>query len=97
MTDNDSCYRSHAFKDALGEDVKHRWTPAPAAETARSSASPAASKRNGPTRMPTAHKPIASPTIRPGCIITTITDRHTGIGGLATPVQRLHNLTGKNS
>lgn len=26
MTDNGSCYRSHAFADALGETVKHKWT-----------------------------------------------------------------------
>lgn len=26
MTDNGSCYRSHAFKDALGPDVKHKRT-----------------------------------------------------------------------
>ncbi|GAB3249393.1 MULTISPECIES: IS481 family transposase [Arthrobacter] len=26
LTDNGSCYRSHAFKDALGEDIKHKRT-----------------------------------------------------------------------
>lgn len=26
LTDNGSCYRSHAFRDALGEDIKHKRT-----------------------------------------------------------------------
>lgn len=26
MTDNGSCYRSHAFAAALGENIKHKWT-----------------------------------------------------------------------
>ena len=26
MTDNGACYRSHAFADALGDTVKHKWT-----------------------------------------------------------------------
>ena len=26
MTDNGACYRSHAFADALGDGVKHKWT-----------------------------------------------------------------------
>ena len=26
LTDNGSCYRSHAFADALGEDIKHKRT-----------------------------------------------------------------------
>ena len=26
MTDNGSCYRSHAFRDALGATIKHKWT-----------------------------------------------------------------------
>jgi transposase InsO family protein len=26
LTDNGSCYRSHAFKDALGPDIKHKRT-----------------------------------------------------------------------
>ena len=26
LTDNGSCYRSHAFRDALGEHVTHKWT-----------------------------------------------------------------------
>ena len=26
MTDNGACYRFHAFAEALGEDIKHRWT-----------------------------------------------------------------------
>lgn len=26
MTDNGSCYRSHAFAVALGENLKHKWT-----------------------------------------------------------------------
>ncbi|MDQ0731793.1 transposase InsO family protein [Arthrobacter sp. B1I2] len=26
LTDNGPCYRSHAFKDALGPDIKHKYT-----------------------------------------------------------------------
>ncbi len=26
MTDNGAFYRSHAFADALGDGVKHKWT-----------------------------------------------------------------------
>lgn len=26
MTDNGACYRSHAFADALGASIKHKWT-----------------------------------------------------------------------
>lgn len=26
LTDNGSCYRSHAFRDTLGPDIKHKRT-----------------------------------------------------------------------
>lgn len=54
MTDNGSCYRSRAFKKALGERVKSPTHQAsPTRPRARSSASTSPMSANGPTPLPT--------------------------------------------
>ena len=97
MTDNGSCYRSHAFRDALGEDVKHRWTrpyrPQTNGKVERFNRTLEEEWAYAHTYRSDAERAAAYPAWlhhynhhRP----------HTGIGGL-TPMQRLHNVTGKNS
>ena len=61
LTDNGSCYRSHAFRDALG-DIEHRRTrPTGRRQTARSKGSTAPWPTNGPTPGSTAATPNAVP------------------------------------
>nr|WP_208390445.1 IS481 family transposase [Brooklawnia cerclae] len=97
MTDNGACYRSHAFAEALSQDIKHKRTR------------PYRPQTNGKVerfnRTLAAEWAYAMP-------YTSETEReqaytdwlhyynhhrpHTGIGG-QTPSTRVHNLTGKYS
>ena len=74
LTDNGSCYRSRAFAAVLAEaGIKHKRTrPYRPQTNAKSSASTASSKRNGPTRRPMAQKQNARPATRTSSS-TTIT------------------------
>ena len=94
MTDNGACYRSHAFKTALGEDVKHRRTR------------PYRPQTNGKVerfnRTLAAEWAYAEVYSSDAARAATYADwihhynhhrPHTGIDGL-TPAQRIHNVTG---
>ena len=94
MTDNGSCYRSHAFAAALGEEVKHRWTR------------PYRPQTNGKVerfnRTIAAEWAYAQPYLSDEERSATYAEwlhfynhhrPHTGIGGLV-PADRVHNVTG---
>lgn len=94
MTDNGSCYRSHVFAAALGDDVKHRWTR------------PYRPQTNGKVerfnRTLAAEWAYATTYVSNDAREVTYQDwihhynhhrPHTGIEGLA-PSARVHNLTG---
>jgi len=97
MTDNGSCYRSHAFADALGPEVKHRWT-----RPYRPQTNGKVERFNRTLMTEWAYaRPYLSEASREevyGEFIDHYNRRraHTGIGGLA-PMDRVHNLTGKYS
>ncbi len=93
MTDNGACYRSHAFKAALGEGMKHRRTR------------PYRPQTNGKVerfnRTLAAEWAYAQTYLSDAARAATHADwlhhynhhrPHTGIGGL-TPAQRIHNVT----
>ena len=95
MTDNGSCYRSHAFAAALGDGVKHRRTRAYRPQT------------NGKVerfnRTLAAEWAYAAVYDSDEARAATYQDwvhhynhhrAHTGIGG-AVPSDRVHNLTGR--
>lgn len=97
MTDNGSCYRSHVFAQALGEDVKHKRTR------------PYRPQTNGKVERfnPTLQdewayaRPYTSETEREQAYDQWLHHYnhhrpHTGIAG-QTPSQRVHNLTKKNT
>lgn len=97
MTDNGSCYRSHAFADALGENVKHRRTrpyrPQTNGKVERFNRTLAAEWAYATTYPSDAARAASYDDWlhhynhhRP----------HTGLEG-STPAERVHNLTGKNS
>ena len=94
MTDNGACYRSHAFADALGPQVKHRRTR------------PYRPQTNGKVerfnRTLAAEWAYAQPYLSDAARAATYAAwihhynhhrPHTGIGGL-TPAQRVHNVAG---
>ena len=94
MTDNGSCYRSHAFAEALGPEVKHRRTR------------PYRPQTNGKVerfnRTMTEEWAYAETYVSDAARAATYDAwlhhynhhrPHTGIGGL-TPSERVHNLTG---
>lgn len=94
MTDNGSCYRSRVFADALGPDVRHRFTR------------PYRPQTNGKVerfnRTLVQEWAYATAYTSEEARSSTYQDwihwynhhrHHTGIGGL-TPAQRVHNLTG---
>lgn len=94
MTDNGACYRSHAFKAALGEQIKHRRTR------------PYPPQTNGKVerlnRTLATEWAYAQTYLSDEARAATYADwlhhynhhrPHTGIGGL-TPARRIHNLTG---
>lgn len=96
MTDNGSCYRSHAFKDALGEDVKHRRTrpyrPLTNGKVERFNCTLEEEWDYAKTYRSEAER-VAD---YPAWLHHYNHHRsHTDIHGL-TPMQRLHNVTGKN-
>jgi transposase InsO family protein len=97
MTDNGACYRSHAFADALGPEVKHRWT-----RPYRPQTNGKVERFNRTLMTEWAYaRPYLSEASREqvyGEFIEHYNRRraHTGIGGLA-PMDRVHNLTGNYS
>lgn len=95
MTDNGAFYRSHAFADALGEGVKHKWArpyrPQTNGKVERFNRTLAAEWAYAQAYVSEAERTAAYETWlhyynhhRP----------HTGIGG-QTPSARVHNVTGK--
>ncbi len=96
MTDNGACYRSHAFRDALGEGVEHCRT-----RPYRSQANGKVERFNRIleeewTDAHTYRSDAERAAAYPAWLHHDDDHRpHTGIGGL-TPMQRLHNVTGKN-
>ena len=97
MTDNGSCYRSHVFKNALGEGVKHRRTrpyrPQTNGKVERFNRTLAAEWAYATT--------YRSDEARAATYDTWLHHYnhhrpHTGIGGLV-PSARVHNLTGNYS
>ncbi|MGL3151891.1 IS481 family transposase, partial [Microbacterium sp. A82] len=96
LTDNGSCYRSRMFNDALGEHVKHKFTR------------PYRPQTNG--KIERFHRTLAfewayahhydSDAARAATYQAWIHSYnhhrpHTGIGGLS-PIDRVHNVSGKN-
>jgi hypothetical protein len=74
LTDNGSCYRSNAFRDALSEQVRHKRTrPYRPQTNGKVGGSTAYGSRNGPTRPATCPRPTAPPRSPRGCITTTTT------------------------
>ena len=97
MTDNGACYRSHAFKAALGDGVKHRQTrpyrPQTNGKVERFNRTLAAEWAYAQTYRSDA----ARAATYAGWLHSYNHHRpHTGIGGL-TPAQRVHNVTGNYS
>lgn len=95
MTDNGSCYRSHAFAAALGEDVKHRWTrpyrPQTNGKVERFNRTLAAEWAYAHTYP---SDEARSATYADWLHFYNHHRPHTGIAGLV-PADRVHNLTGK--
>ena len=95
MTDNGSCYRSHAFADALGENITHKWT-----KPYRPQTNGKVERFNRTLATEWAYaKPYASEAERTAAYKTWLHHYnhhrpHTGIGG-QVPSARVHNLTGK--
>lgn len=96
MTDNDACYRSHAFAAALGEGVKHRRT-----RPFRPQTNGKVERFNRTLSAEWAYaKPYTSETERVAAYDGWLHHYnhhrpHTALGG-STPAQRVRNLTGKN-
>lgn len=97
LTDNGNCYRSRAFQDALGEDVKHTFTR------------PYRPQTNG--KIERFHRTLAfewayarhydSDAARAATYQDWIHNYnhhrpHTALGGLS-PINRVHNVSGKNT
>ena len=97
MTDNGSCYRSHAFADALGENIKHKRT-----KPYRPQTNGKVERFNRTLAAEWAYaKPYANEAERTAAYETWLHHYnhhrpHTGIGG-KTPSDRVHNLPGKYS
>ena len=97
MTDNGSCYRSHAFAAALGDDVKHRRTRAYRPQT-----NGKVERFNRTLAAEWAYADVYdSDEARAATYQNWVHHynhhrAHTGIGG-ATPSDRVHNLTGRYS
>lgn len=97
MIDKGACYRSHASADALGENVKHRWT-----NLYRPQTDGKVERFNRALATEWAYaKPYASEAERTAAYETWLHHDnqhrpHTGNGG-QTPSERVHNLTGKYS
>lgn len=98
MTDNGACYRSHAFRDVLKDSgIKHRRT-----RPYRPQTNGKVERFNRTLEEEWAYaETYASEAAREATYPTWLHHYnhhrpHTGIDGL-TPMQRLHNVTGKNS
>ncbi|QSR32331.1 IS481 family transposase [Nocardioides sp. S5] len=97
MTDNGACYRSHAFKAALGDGVKHRRT-----RPYRPQTNGKVERFNRTLAAEWAYaQAYTSDTARAATYADWIHHYnhhrpHTGIDGL-TPAQRIHNLLGNYS
>ena len=97
MTDNGACYRSHAFADALGDTVKHKWT-----KPYRPQTNGKVERFNRTLSAEWAYaKPYADEAERTAAYETWLHHYnhhrpHTGIDG-QIPSARVHNLTGKYS
>ena len=95
MTDNGSCYRSHAFAQALGDDVSHRRTrpyrPQTNGKVERFNRTLAAEWAYADTYL---SDEARAATYGQWLHFYNHHRPHTGIGGL-TPAARVHNLTGK--
>jgi transposase InsO family protein len=97
MTDNGSCYRSHAFADALGKTVTHKWT-----RPYRPQTNGKVERFNRTLATEWAYaKPYASEDERAEAYERWLHHYnhhrpHTGIDG-QTPSERVHNLTRKYS
>ena len=97
MTDNGACYRSHAFAEALGANVKHKWT-----RPYRPQTNGKVERFNRTLATEWAYaKPYASEAERAAAYDTWLHHYnhhrpHTGIGG-DVPSARVHNVTGKYS
>jgi transposase InsO family protein len=95
MTDNGSCYRSHAFNDVLGEDIAHKWT-----RPYRPQTNGKVERFNRTLAAEWAYaRDYTSEEEREQAYIQWLHHYnhhrpHTGIDG-QTPSQRVHNLTGK--
>lgn len=95
MTDNGACYRSHAFADALGDTVKHKWT-----KPYRPQTNGKVERFNRTLSAEWAYaKPYADEAERTAAYETWLHHYnhhrpHTGIDG-QIPSARVHNLTGK--
>lgn len=82
MTDNGSCYRSGASLDALGDEVKYKWTRLYRPQTnGKAERFNRTSPSSGPTRSPTPAKRCAPQPTRPGSTGHNHHRPHTGIGG----------------
>lgn len=95
MTDNGSCYRSHAFADALGETIKHKGTtpdrPQTNGKVERFNRTVATEWAYAVTYATEDERAAAYD----AWLHHYIHHRsHTGIGG-QVPSARVHNLTGK--
>lgn len=94
MTDNGACYRSHAFNNALGEAVTHRFTRAYRPQT-----NGKVERFNRTLMSEWAYaRPYLSETHREAVYeqflhYYNLHRAHTAIGG-STPSARVHNLTG---
>lgn len=97
MTDNGSCYRSHAFAAALGDDVTHRRT-----RPFRPQTNGKVERFNRTLAAEWAYaKPYASEAEREAAYAHWLHHYnhhrpHTGLGG-SVPASRVHNLTGNYS
>jgi transposase InsO family protein len=97
MTDNGSCYRSHAFAAALGENVKHRRT-----RPYRPQTNGKVERFNRTLATEWAYaRTFTSDEARAATYDTWLHHYnhhrpHTGIGG-QTPASRVHNVTGNYS
>lgn len=95
MTDNGSCYRSHDFRNALGEDIQHRRTrpyrPQTNGKVERFNRTLAAEWAYATTY---AHEAERTAAYQAWLHHYNHHRPHTGIAGLV-PSARVHNVTGK--
>ncbi len=96
MTDNGSCYRSHAFAEALG-DIRHKWT-----KPYRPQTNGKVERFNRTLETEWAYNAVydsdeaRAATYQDWIHYYNHHRPHTGISG-SVPADRVHNLTGKNS